>query len=133
MDESLRNDITELIKEMIPSEPIVEEQQTEQVIEMSKEDKENNIRALRNKFFSPEITKDIDRVRAAVELRDALVDAGYPDPGMPAGHAFVPGSDTAIQCEHAWNGLKQCLEVAGDSDEYFRAELARLMPDKKII
>lgn len=132
MDEELRNDITELVKEMVSSEQPADEQPSEKPIELTKEQKDENIRALRNKFFSPEPMKDLERVSTMIQLRDALVDAGYSDPGLPAGHAFVPGTDTVAQCENSWNALRHCVEIADGSDEYFRAELAKIMPDKKI-
>lgn len=132
MEEELKNEITELVKGLTEKEEVAANP-PELSAEQKREISEKNIKSLRTKFFSTEPMSDLERVKTAVELRDALVDAGYPDPGMPAGHAFVPGTDTAVQCEHAWNGLRHCVETAQGSDEYFHAELARLMPDKKIL
>lgn len=89
-----------------------------------------NVGDLRNELFGAgrELT-NLDYCSKVVELRDALLENGEPDPFLPAGHNYVPDINDIEQANKVAEGLKYCIEVADGNPEVFNREFARITVD----
>lgn len=87
---------------------------------------EVDIQALRNKLSDVDHPlSNLEYVKTAVELRDALIEKGERDPFLPFGENISPTQDDYIKAENASNVFKECIAYADGDSELFTNELQR--------
>lgn len=91
---------------------------------------EVDIKALRNKLADVDHPlSNLEYVKTAVELRDALIEKGERDPFLPYGENISPTQDDYIKAENAANVFKECIAYADGDSELFTNELQRRTVD----
>ena len=88
-----------------------------------------DIVALRAKLFNSENLSNLDYCSTALELRDALMAEGKPDPFLPVGHEIVPSNTDRESAERVASVLKECVEYAQGDADIFTDELQRRLVD----
>lgn len=97
--------------------------------EAAKDDKPD-IGALRKKLFTEDAQlSNLDYCKTALELRDALIEEGQPDPFLPFGkNAAVTDDDIKASNEVAM-ALRHCIDYADGDSHVFTNELQRILVD----
>ena len=105
-------------------------QELEQVV--VKHSKEQ-IDDLRNELFnSPRELTNLEYVTKAMELREALIENGEPDPFLPVGKQISPTRDDLEGAEKVAQVYKECIDYAEGDSEVFTNELMRRTRDVKL-
>ena len=124
--EKLRAENKKLIDTVVNGMPGQEEQV---VVKHSKE----QIDDLRNELFnSPRELTNLEYVTKAMELREALMENGEPDPFLPVGKQISPTRDDLEGAEKVAQVYKECIEYAEGDSEVFTNELMRRTRDVKL-
>jgi hypothetical protein len=124
--DKLRAENKRLIDAVVNGQP----GQEEQVV--SKHTKEE-IDDLRNELFnSPRELNNLEYITKAMELRDALMENGEPDPFLPVGKQISPTRDDIEGAEKVAQVYKECIEYADGDSEVFTNELMRRTRDVKL-
>ena len=124
--EKLRAENKKLIDAVVNGQP----GQEEPVV--SKHSKEQ-IDDLRNELFnSPRELNNLEYVTKAMELREALIENGEPDPFLPVGKQISPTRDDLEGAEKVAQVYKECIEYAEGDSEVFTNELMRRTRDVKL-
>ena len=124
--EKLRAENKKLIDTVVNGLPGQEEQV---VVKHSKE----QIDDLRNDLFnSPKELSNLEYVTKAMELREALIENGEPDPFLPVGKQISPTRDDIEGAEKVAQVYKECIEYAEGDSEVFTNELMRRTRDVKL-
>ena len=124
--DELRAENKRLIDAVVNGQP----GQEEQVV--SKHTKEE-IDDLRNELFnSPRELNNLEYITKAMELRDALIENGEPDPFLPVGKQISPTRDDIEGAEKVAQVYKECIEYADGDSEVFTNELMRRTRDVKL-
>ena len=88
---------------------------------------------LRNELFnSPKELNNLEYVTKAMELREALMENGEPDPFLPVGKQISPTRDDLEGAEKVAQVYKECIEYAEGDSEVFTNELMRRTRDVKL-
>ena len=104
--------------------------QEEQVVD--KHSKEQ-IDDLRNELFnSPRELNNLEFITKAMELREALIENGEPDPFLPVGKQISPTRDDLEGAEKVAQVYRECIEYAEGDSEVFTNELMRRTRDVKL-
>lgn len=96
-----------------------------------------NINNLRSKLFGKgDNLTNLDYCKAAVELRDALIEKGERDPFLPFGHNVVATESDHETANRVASVMKECINYADGDSDIFTNELQRrtvdvVMPKKK--
>ena len=99
---------------------------------VSKHSKEQ-IDELRNDLFnSPKELNNLEYITKAMELREALIENGEPDPFLPVGKQISPTRDDIEGAEKVAQVYKECIEYAEGDSEVFTNELMRRTRDVKL-
>ena len=102
-------------------EPVVSKHSKEQIDE------------LRNDLFnSPKELNNLEYVTKAMELREALMENGEPDPFLPVGKQISPTRDDLEGAEKVAQVYKECIDYAEGDSEVFTNELMRRTRDVKL-
>ena len=102
-------------------EPVVSKHSKEQIDE------------LRNDLFnSPKELNNLEYITKAMELREALIENGEPDPFLPVGKQISPTRDDIEGAEKVAQVYKECIEYAECDSEVFTNELMRRTRDVKL-
>ena len=102
-------------------EPVVSKHSKEQIDE------------LRNDLFnSPKELNNLEYITKAMELREALIENGEPDPFLPVGKQISPTRDDIEGAEKVAQVYKECIEYAEGDSEVFTNELMRRTRDVKL-
>ena len=102
-------------------EPVVSKHSKEQIDE------------LRNELFnSPKELNNLEYITKAMELREALIENGEPDPFLPVGKQISPTRDDIEGAEKVAQVYKECIEYAEGDSEVFTNELMRRTRDVKL-
>lgn len=89
-----------------------------------------NIDSLRKKLFSGEAElSNLDYMKTALELREALLDQGSPDPFLPYGQNIAPTDEDIRTADRVAEAIKSCIDYADGDSEIFTNELQRIMVD----
>ena len=88
-----------------------------------------SIDSLRAKLFNSENLSNLDYCSTALELREALMAEGKPDPFLPVGHEIVPSTSDRESAERVASALKECVEYAQGDADIFTDELQRRLVD----
>ena len=88
---------------------------------------------LRNELFnSPRELNNLEYVTKAMELREALMENGEPDPFLPVGKQISPTRDDLEGAEKVAQVYKECIDYAEGDSEVFTNELMRRTRDVKL-
>ena len=88
---------------------------------------------LRNELFnSPRELNNLEYITKALELREALMENGKPDPFLPFGKQISPTRDDLEGAEKVAQVYKECIEYAEGDSEVFTNELMRRTRDVKL-
>ena len=124
--DKLRAENKKLIDAVVNGQPGQEEQA---VVRHSKE----QIDDLRNDLFnSPRELNNLEFITKAMELREALMENGEPDPFLPVGKQISPTRDDIEGAEKVAQVYKECIEYAEGDSEVFTNELMRRTRDVKL-
>ena len=124
--DKLRAENKRLIDAVINGAPGQEEQV---VVKHSKE----QIDDLRNELFnSPRELSNLEYITKAMELREALMENGEPDPFLPVGKQISPTRDDLEGAEKVAQVYKECIDYAEGDSEVFTNELMRRTRDVKL-
>lgn len=89
-----------------------------------------DIDGLRKKLFDKDAQlSNLEFIETSLELRDALLDAGEPDPFLPIGSRISPTPEEAQQAENVAEVYRECIEYAQGNSEVFTNELMRRTTD----
>ena len=95
-------------------------------IEQPVQKSEVNIGELRKELFNKDAQlSNLEFVEKSLELRDALIDAGEPDPFLPVGSRISPTPEEARQAENVAQIYRECIDYADGNSEVFTNELMR--------
>ena len=98
----------------------------------SKHSKEQ-IDELRNDLFnSPKELNNLEYITKAMELREALIENGEPDPFLPVGKQISPTRDDIEGAEKVAQVYRECIDYADGDSEVFTNELMRRTRDVKL-
>ncbi len=124
--DKLRAENKRLIDAVVNGQPGQEEQVA---VKHSKE----QINDLRNDLFnSPRELNNLEFITKAMELREALMENGEPDPFLPVGKQISPTRDDIEGAEKVAQVYKECIEYAEGDSEVFTNELMRRTRDVKL-
>ena len=124
--EKLKAENKKLIDAVVNGQPGQEEQQV--VVHTQEE-----INALRNELFnSDKELSNLEYVKKAIELREALMENGQPDPFIPVGKQISPTREDIEIAEKVAQVYKECIEYAEGDSQMFTNELMRRTKDVKI-
>ena len=122
----LRAENKRLIDAVVNGQPGQEEQV---VVKHTKE----QIDDLRNDLFnSPRELNNLEFITKTMELREALMENGEPDPFLPVGKQISPTRDDIEGAEKVAQVYKECIEYAEGDSEVFTNELMRRTRDVKL-
>lgn len=89
-----------------------------------------DINELRKKLFNKDgQLTNLEFVETSLELRDALMEAGEPDPFLPIGSRVTPTPDEARIAENVAEIYRECIDYADGDSEVFTNELMRRTTD----
>ena len=92
-----------------------------------------NINNLRKKLFSKENDlNNLEYCKAAVELRDELIENGDRDPFLPFGHNVVATDSDHEAANRVATIMKECINYADGDSDIFTNELQRRTVDISI-
>ena len=124
--DKLRAENKKLIDAVVNGQPGQEEQV---FVKHSKE----QIDDLRNELFnSPRELNNLEFITKAMELREALMENGEPDPFLPVGKQISPTRDDIEGAEKVAQVYKECIDYAEGDSEVFTNELMRRTRDVKL-
>ena len=124
--EKLRAENKKLIDAVVNGQPGQEEQV---VVKHSKE----QIDELRNDLFnSPRELNNLEFITKTMELREALMENGEPDPFLPVGKQISPTRDDIEGAEKVAKVYEECIAYAEGDSEVFTNELMRRTRDVKL-
>lgn len=85
---------------------------------------------LRKQLFSGEAElNNLEYVTKALELRDALIADGKPDPFLPYGEKIAPTNEDIEAANRVSKVLQECVDYADGDSTIFTNELQRVMID----
>ena len=117
--DKLRAENKKLIDAVVNGQPGQEEPAA---VKHSKE----QIDELRNDLFnSPKELSNLEYVTKAMELREALMENGEPDPFLPVGKQISPTRDDLEGAEKVAQVYRECIDYAEGDSEVFTNELMR--------
>ena len=124
--DKLRAENKRLIDAVVNGQPGQEEQV---VVKHSKE----QIDELRNDLFnSPRELNNLEFITKTMELREALMENGEPDPFLPVGKQISPTRDDLEGAEKVAQVYRECIDYAEGDSEVFTNELMRRTRDVKL-
>lgn len=94
---------------------------------------QEEITQLRQDLFGKSIElTNLEYVSKALELRDALIENGEPDPFLPVGKQISPTSEDVEAAEKVAQVYRECIEYAEGDTEAFTTELMRRTRDVRL-
>ena len=100
-----------------------------QQIDAPKEEKPD-ITELRKKLFNKDGNlSNLEYVETALELRNALIDAGERDPFLPYGDRVTVTAEMYDKAQAVADGLQECVDFADGDSGIFTAQLQRITKD----
>lgn len=90
-----------------------------------------DINKLREELFYGE-NDNLEYVKKALALREALINDGQPDPFLPIGHEIQPTSDDVEAVERVVEVYKECIEKCEGDSGTFTALLMNKTNDIKL-
>lgn len=96
--------------------------------EQPEDNKPIDIAQLRRDLRNPDLS-NLEYIKTAVALRDALVANGERDPWVPFGKDCYPTNQDYDDAEEVSEGLKACIEYADGDSDIFTNEVQRITVD----
>lgn len=98
--------------------------------QMKPEITDEYVNGLRKKLFKADDgLSNLEYAKAAIELRDALLEKGEKDPFLPWGHNISPTDEDYVKADRVGQVLKECIDYADGDSELFTNELMRRTND----
>lgn len=118
--DKLKEENKQLLDALINGGQVTQELQKEPV----------DIDSLRKRLFGGEAElSNLDYMKTALELREALLDQGSPDPFLPYGQNIAPTDEDIRTADRVADAIKSCIDYADGDSEIFTNELQRIMVD----
>lgn len=114
----LKNENARLIKSLANGETVATEPK-----------KAPDLAQLRKNVFNKEHQSNLEYWENVLALRDAVIEAGEPDPFLPCGHKIVPTRDDAEAAQRVADTVRECIEYAEGDSQLFTNELMRRTVD----
>ena len=102
-----------------------------QTVDVPEEPKHREINVIRNELFNKE-HNNLDYIKLSLELRNALIAEGQPDPFLPYGGQISPTREDEEIAEKVAQVYQECVDFAEGDSELFTNELMRRTKDVKI-
>lgn len=102
-----------------------------QTVDVPEEPKHREINVIRNELFNQE-HNNLDYIKLSLELRNALIAEGQPDPFLPYGRQISPTREDEEIAEKVAQVYQECVDFAEGDSELFTNELMRRTKDVKI-
>lgn len=102
-----------------------------QTVDVPEEPKHREIGVIRNELFNKE-HNNLDYIKLSLELRNALIAEGKPDPFLPYGRQISPTREDEEIAEKVAQVYQECVDFAEGDSELFTNELMRRTKDVKI-
>ena len=102
-----------------------------QTVDVPEEPKHREINIIRNELFNKE-HNNLDYIKLSLELRNALIAEGQPDPFLPYGRQISPTREDEEIAEKVAQVYQECVDFAEGDSELFTNELMRRTKDVKI-
>lgn len=102
-----------------------------QTVDVPEEPKHREINVIRNELFNKE-HNNLDYIKLSLELRNALIAEGQPDPFLPYGRQISPTREDEEIAEKVAQVYQECVDFAEGDSELFTNELMRRTKDVKI-
>lgn len=120
--DKLKGENAQLLKSLINGE----------TIEMPDAPSEPDISQLRKELFNGDASlSNLEYVTKALELRDALIESGAPDPFLPLGHQIAPTAEDREAAARVAKVMKECVDGADGDSSLFTSLLMRETVDVK--
>ena len=103
----------------------------EQLQQPSEQDS-RSIQQMRQELFGGKEYSNIEYCKRILELRDAIIENGSPDPFLPIGHKIFPTSDDITQAEELADIMRNAIEYADGDSQLFTSEFNRHFVDIKL-
>lgn len=88
------------------------------------------IQELRNKLFKRDSDlSNLEYIDTALQLRDALIEAGERDPFLPVGDQVTLTAEHYDKAQQVADGLQHCVDFADGDSGIFTAEYQRVVKD----
>ena len=118
--DKLKEENKQLLDALINGGQVTQELQKEPV----------DIDSLRKRLFGGEAElSNLDYMKTALELREALLDQGSPDPFLPYGQNIAPTDEDIRTADRVAEAIKSCIDYADGDSEIFTNEMQRIMVD----
>lgn len=89
-----------------------------------------DIKALRKELFQENSGLDnLTYITKTLELRDALIESGEPDPFLPMSSKATPTDEEVRTAEKVAEAFRSCIEYAEGDSQIFTQELMRITAD----
>lgn len=116
----LKEENSRLIKSLINGETLEDIDKTS----------EPDIAELRKQLFDGNgELNNLEYVTKALELRNALIASGKPDPFLPVGHKVAIAAEDIEAADRVAKVLQECIDYADGDSAIFTNELQRVMKD----
>lgn len=102
-----------------------------QTVDVQEEPKHREISVIRNELFNKE-HNNLDYIKLSLELRNALIAEGQPDPFLPYGRQISPTREDEEIAEKVAQVYQECVDYAEGDSELFTNELQRRTKDTTI-
>ena len=102
-----------------------------QTVDVPEEPKHREINVIRNELFNKE-HNNLDYIKLSLELRNALIAEGQPDPFLPYGRQISPTRKDEEIADKVAQVYQECVDFAEGDSELFTNELMRRTKDVKI-
>lgn len=96
-----------------------------------KETQKRDVQTIREELFNKE-HNNLEYVTLSLELRNALIAEGKPDPFLPYGRQISPTREDEEIAEKVAQVYQECVDYAEGDSELFTNELMRRTKDVKI-
>ena len=102
-----------------------------QEIEIAKEHQARPVQEIRKELFGKE-HNNLEYVKLSLELREALMAKGEPDPFLPIGRQIAPTIQDEETAARAAQIYQECIDYANGDSEVFTNELQRRTRDVRV-
>ena len=101
-----------------------------QELDLPKAEDKRSVEEIRSEMFKEDSgLTNLQYIQDALELRNALMSEGKPDPFLPVGNQITPTDFDIATAEKVSNVLQECVDEADGDSEWFTNELQRRTVD----
>lgn len=93
--------------------------------------KRRSVEEIRDDLFNHE-QSNLSFIEKSLELREALMEQGQPDPFLPVGNQITPTHEDVQAAERVATVFKECIEYAEGDSSVFTNELQRRTIDVRL-